>query len=243
MGMEISVIKAKADIDLAKLYSIRIVIDDNFDWYLGDNHDRRQEKYNELLAFAKTLTKEKVLDACKPTDPSKTSARVIWDYLNSIPDDEFAKYIEMVIGSIKENTYGNSHLFFEWNNLPGTSVIDSCSNQLRNVLMTASIPLDNGSHEVLWDTLTELDESKVDGIMKIWKKNAPNWKLSLAKWMNILKPDSEIGIRIVDDIIEDSFGGMISYCDEKDIIYFKNECKKVKDAFEPGYRLWLVSSY
>ena len=229
MGFDMSIVRSAKDIDLGQLYAIRDAVANGMDWYLGDDKEKRHEKYLALKQKALCMSREKVLSDAKIDEKTR-------NYLSEMDRNMFATYLSYVIGSIEDFTdKNNTHMVFGWDMLPEVTVLDSCSWNLKDIFEQCAIPSDNPDRE----TIVELDLNKVEETNKKWQKKG--FKLKLAKWIGYFFPDA--GCRMTQDCMREL--GLNDYWIEiNDLLYYKNEIDKVAKFIQPSNdRLWLVSSY
>ena len=232
MGLDISVMRSGKDIDLGQLYTIRNAIVDGMDWYLGDDKSQRKETYLRLKETALFLSREKVL---KDVDvPISTR-----EFLTEIDKNKFAIYLSWVVGSISDFVdENNTHLSFDWDLLPGITVLDSCSWNLKDIFNRCAKE-DGRAKYPDGDFIVELDLGKILEMDRLWRKKG--WKMKLAKVVEWFSPI--VGSRIVNDCAED-FGLNDKFVNADDLLYYRGEIEKVaKFMNESNDRLWLVSSY
>ena len=232
MGLDISVMRSGKDIDLGQLYTIRNAIVDGMDWYLGDDKSQRKETYLRLKEKALFLSREKVL---KDVDvPISTR-----EFLTEIDKNKFAIYLSWVVGSISDFVdENNTHLSFDWDLLPGITVLDSCSWNLKDIFNRCAKE-DGRAKYPDGDFIVELDLGKILEMDRLWRKKG--WKMKLAKVVEWFSPI--VGSRIVNDCAED-FGLNDKFVNADDLLYYRGEIGKVAKFMNASNdRLWLVSSY
>jgi len=232
MGLDISVMRTGKGIDLGQLYTIHNAIVDGMDWYLGDDKSQRHEKYLRLKEKALFLSREKVLNDVAVPDSTKK-------FLEGIDKDKFATYLSWVVGSISDFVdENNTHLSFDWDLLPGITVLDSCSWNLKDIFDRCAKE-DGGAKYPDGDFIVELDLGKILEMDRLWRKKS--WKMKLAKVVGWFSPIVES--RIVNDCAED-LGLNDKFVNADDLLYYRDEIGKVaKFMNESNDRLWLVSSY
>ena len=147
------------DIDLISMYHIMNVVNDGFDWHLGTDRSRKYDIFHIKSIQVSTLTKNDVLE--KIQDDKKYS------HLKNLTDDEFAKYLNHLCNSIGEFSVENSHLFFDYDKLPGDSLLDSCSWGLRDLIYYNCITDTITSSD---DSIVEIDKDKLSSLAKKWKR-------------------------------------------------------------------------
>lgn len=231
MGLDISVMRTGKDIDLVQLYTIRNAIVDGMDWYLGDDKPQRRENYVRLKEKALLLSREKVLNDVDVPDSTKK-------FLEEIDKDRFSIYLSWVVGSISNFVdENNTHLEFDFDLLPGITVLDSCSWNLKDIFEQCA--REDGAKYPDGDFTVELDLGKIQEMDKRWRKKG--WKMKLAKAVEWFSP--VVGSRIANDCAQD-LGISDYFIEPRDLLYYKGEIEKVaKFMNESNDRLWLVSSY
>ena len=231
MGLDISVMRTGKDIDLGQLYAIRNAIVDGMDWYLGDDKTQRKEKYLRLKEKALFLSREKVLNDVDVPDSTKK-------FLEGIDKDKFATYLSWIVGSIANFVdENNTHLSFDWDLLPGITVLDSCSWNLKDIFDRCA--REDGTSYPDGDFIVELDIGKIAKVNAKWKKKG--WKMKLANVVEWFFPIA--GCRIANDCAKD-LGINDYFIEPRDMLYYKGEIDKVAKFMNPDLdRLWLVSSY
>ena len=229
MGLDISVMRTGKDIDLGQLYTIHNAIVDGMDWYLGDDKPQRRETYLRLKEKALFLSREKVLKDVDVPDSTKK-------YLEEIDKNKFAIYLSWVVGSISDFVdENNTHLEFDLDLLPGITVLDSCSWNLKDIFSKCAKETSYPGG----DFIVELDLGKIAEENAKWRKKG--WKMRLAKVVEWFFPTA--GGRIATDCAKD-LGINDYFIEPRDLLYYKGEIEKVvKFMNESNDRLWLVSSY
>ena len=231
MGLDISVMRTSKDLDLGQLYAIRNAIVDGMDWYLGDDKTQRKENYLRLKEKALLLSREKVLNDVDVPDSTKK-------FLEGIDKDKFATYLSWVVGSIADFVdENNTHLEFDFDLLPGITVLDSCSWNLKDIFDRCA--REDGTSYPDGDFIVELDIGKIAEVNARWMKKG--WKMKLAKVVEWFFPID--GCRIANDCAKD-LGINDYFIEPRDMLYYKGEIDKVAKFMNPDLdRLWLVSSY
>lgn len=229
MALDMSIIRGPRGMDFAQLYAVREAVVDGFDWYLGDDKSKRHEQYLAFKEKALCMSREKVLADAMIDEKLK-------EYLSEMDRMMFATYLSYTIGSIEDFVdENNTHMEFDWDMLPGVTVIDSCSWNLKDIFEQCALPSDNPNREFI----VELDLNKVADANKKWQKKG--WKLNLTKWLGYFFPN--VGSRMAMDCMREL--GLNDYWIEiNDLIYYRNEIEKVAKFMQPSNdRLWLISSY
>lgn len=229
MALDMSIIRGSRGMDFGQLYAVRDAVVNGMDWYLGDDKEKRQERYLELKQKALCMSREKVLSDAKVDDKTR-------EYLTNMDRNMFAIYLSWVIGSIEDFAdKNNTHMEFDWDLLPGVTVLDSCSWNLRDIFDQCSIPCDYPDQE----TMVELDLDKIAELNKVWQKKG--FKIKLAKWIGFFFP--EAGYRMAKDCMREL--GLNDYwIDVNDLLYYRESIDKVAKFMQPNNdRLWLLSSY
>ena len=232
MGLDISIIQTEPGLDLGRLYAVRNAIEDSFDWTICAEYPvEKLKKYIRKCEDARNLSKFAIIGSTEDESTRK--------FLVTIPDLEFATCVKHVVDSIGEFDERNSHVFFEWDRLPGNDIYDSCSWSMKRMLgecarVGATIP------KCLGDTLVELDPRRVRVLARKWKKAA--WKLTLAKWVGFFSQDA--GDRMVDDVCRDlGEDSLANEMEARDLIYVKDALVGICRKLRKGHRLWMTVSY
>ena len=229
MGLDMSIVRSAKDTDLGQLYAVRDAVVNGMGWYLGDDKEKRYENYLALKQKALCLNSSRILSDANITEEARK-------YLSGIDAHQFSIYLSHVIGSIEDFTSkNNTHMGFDWDLLPGITVIDSCSWNMKDIFEHCAIPSDNPDGE----TIVELDLDKIKETSRKWQKKG--FKLKLAKWIGYFFYDA--GSRMTQDFAKD-LGLNDCWVDIDDLLYYRESLDKVAKFLRPDYdRLWLVSSY
>ena len=230
MGLDMSIVRSPNGIDFGQLCAVRDAVVDGMDWYLGGDKEKRMENHVMLSEKALLLTRDKVLSDAKVSDREL-------EYLkDGIEPNQFSIYLSWVIGTIKEYKDKNdTHLSFDWDMLPGITVMESCSWNLRDLFDQCSKP----GNAPTAGYISELDVDKVLKMAEKWKKKG--FKIKLSKWIGYFLPDTGRAISL--DCMRE-LGINDTWIDNDDLLYYRDEIGKVVDFVKPGYdRLWLISSY
>lgn len=230
MGLDISIIKTPRSIDLAKIYAVREAVEEGFSWYLGNDKSQRAAHWTELKDKCKSLTKDQVLaNVSKPEDLIAT--------IKKMSDVEFNTCLFWIIDSISPHQDGNTHLSFDYNRLPGRTIFDSCSWNLKDLFTQCEV-----SSETLrpcGDFILEIDIDKVCAMWERWKRMS--FKISVAKWIGYFS--KRVGLNILRDCL-DELGVRDTFVEFSDVRrYMKHIGDTVKETLDEDCRLWLVSSY
>ena len=229
MGLDVSVMRTGKYIDLGQMYTIMSTVVNGMDWYLGDDKSQRKDAYARMKEKAILLSREKVLADAKVNERTRK-------FLEEMDKTQFGIYLSWVVSSIKDYVdENNTHLEFDWDLLPGMTILDSCSWNLKDIFEQCS----NGKSYPDGDFVVEIDQAKVCELKKKWK--AKSFKMKIAKWVGWFLPDT--GRRIAEDCMKEL--GLNDYWIEiDDLLYYKREIEKVAKFIQPSSdRLWLVSSY
>lgn len=230
MGLDISVIRTPKSIDLEEIYALKDAIENGYCWYLGDDKEKRAEKWVELKEKCKSLTKEDILaNIAGPGDLVKC--------LKQISSSDFNIYLRWVVDSISDHEDGNTHLNFDYDKLPGKNLFDSCSWNLYN--MFKDCKKDNKLLKPCGEFIQEIDPYKVWVMHENW--NARSLEITLAKWIGYVS--ERIGFRILGDCLRELNVEDV-YVDFQDVKHYQESIKKVvKDSTDSDDRLWLIASY
>ena len=230
MGLDVSVVRTPKNLDLEELYAVNDAIGNCFSWYLGDDKEKRGEKWKELKAKAESLAKADVLNNLKGPDD-------LVRCITEMSDKDFDMYLKMVVASITEHEDGNTHLNFDYEKLPGEDIMDSCSWNLRNLFVDCK--KDKRTFPPCGDFVCELDGYKVWSMNERWKEKS--FKLWLAKWISYFS--ERVGFNILADVLRD-LGVNDVFVDFSDVNHYKRNIAKVADGIlDNKDRYWLVSSY
>jgi hypothetical protein len=230
MGLDISVIRTPKSIDLEEIYALREVIENGFCWYLGDEKEKRAEKWKELKDKCQTLTKDDILkNISGPEDLVKC--------LNHISDSNFNVYLRWIVDSISDHEDGNTHLNFDYDKLPGTTILDSCSWNLYDLFKECR--RDNRPLKPCGDFIREIDPYRVWVMGEKW--NGKVLEFGIATWIGYFF--QKIGYRILVDCLKD-LKVNDPFVDFIDVKHYQESIRKVvKETMDTEDRLWLVASY
>lgn len=234
MGIETTITKTAKKIDLRRLFDIVHVVENGFDWWLGDGSVKpKVEKWRELHDFAFTLSRNAILDAEMRLDCTKT-------LLASMTSSSFNMHLALVLCAIKDYQEGDSHLFIDIEALPEMDILTSCSWTLRSILLGCN----NGTSEVGED-IDELNPDKVRRLADRWRRKASDFRLGIARWIGYFIPAART--RMVEDIVHSLGLEGEGELDLEDIVYLKESIMRIsnslKDDNEGSERLWVISSY
>ena len=232
MGLDISIIKTPRSIDLAKIYAVREAVVEGFPWYLGDDKSQRAARWTELKDKCKSLTKEQVLaNVSEPEDLVNT--------IKQMSDDEFNDCLSWIVSSISPHQDGNTHLDFDYDKLPGRTIFDSCSWNLKELFAQCKMEDDNSLYPC-GDFILEIDPDKVCVMWKKWKRMS--FKISVAKWIGYFS--KRIGFNILRDCLEELEVKDTLVVDFSDVRWYMKHIEEVAtSSIDEDCRLWLVSSY
>lgn len=230
MGLDVSVVVTPKELDLEELYAVKDTVEHGFYWYLGNDKEKRAEKWKELKAKCESLTKEDILrNISGPDDLVKC--------LHGISDEKFGKYLEMIVASISDHEDRNTHLNFDYDKLPGKDIMDSCSWNLRDLFLECK----------KWgrvlrpcgDFIYELDGYKIWAMAERW--NEQKFKMKVAKWIGYVS--NRIGFNILADCLRE-LGVKDVFVDFADAENYQEKIQQVaKGILDNDDRYWLVSSY
>lgn len=229
MGLEISVIETDANTNLSDLYRVRNAIDECFDWYLGSDIKLKLDKFIALQTKASKLTRDDILSALAEKHGDDSTELGM---MKNIPEEDMKGYIKCVVDSIGEFREDNSHLFFEWDKLPGNELMFSCSYNLYELLFDCAF-------RVYKNDVSEIDIYKLKCMAKKMKEHS--FKFKLAKWFGYFFPS--VSDRMVIDMCHELGIERDYWLDVNDLIYYRDELNKIVDTMNPEKRLWLVASY
>lgn len=229
MGLDVSVVAAPGEIDLEGLYAVREAVEIGFLWYLGDDKEKRAEKWRELKDKCTTITRESLL-------VNIGGPEGLVQCLRGMSDEKFNEYKSWVVASISDHKDGNTHLSFDYDKLPGRSLMDSCSWNLHGLFKNCE--KSRRTLRPCGDFIRELDPRKVRAMSLRWRRKA--LKMWLAKWIGYFAPQA--GYRILGDCLCDL--DVEDTCvDFKEVEHYKTAISKVARSIKDGERLWLVASY
>ena len=230
MGLDISVIRTPKNIDLEAVYAIREAIESGYDWYLGDDKDSRSKKWVELKDKCRSLTKQDVLaHISEPKDLVKC--------INDMTDSDFNIYLCWIVSSISPHQDGNTHLNFDYDKLPGRTIFDARSWNLKDLFTQCEVS--GKTERPCGDSILEVDPDKVCVMWKNWRRMS--FKISLSKWIGYFS--ERVGFNILQDCLEE-LGVKDTFVGSLDVKwYMKYIGETAKATMDEDCRLWLVSSY
>lgn len=230
MGLDISIIKTPRCIDLAKIYAVREAVVGGFPWYLGDDKSQRAARWTELKDKCKSLTKDEVLaNASGPEDLVNT--------IKQMPDGEFNDCMSWIVGSISPHQDGNTHLNFDYDKLPGRTIFDARSWNLKDLFTQCEVS--GKSPRPCGDSILEVDPDKVCVMWENWRRMS--FKISVAKWIGYFS--ERVGFNILQDCLEE-LGVKDTFVGSLDVKWYMKYIGEVaKETMDEDCRLWLVSSY
>ena len=228
MGLDMSIVRTPTNINLAELYAVREAVVNGMDWYLGDDKDKRRDNHKMLSDKVACLNRARVMDETKVP-------KEMVDYLAKMHDQDFASYLFWVASSVEEyDNRDNTHLEFDWDVLPGTTVIDSCSWNLKDLFGQCAVQ----SNTPMDDFVVELDKNRIAKMAKEWKSKG--LKMQIAKWVGYFLPDA--CHRMVRDCMME-LGVNDYWLDINDLLRYREAIMTVGKFMQNTDRLWLVSSY
>ena len=159
----------------------------------------------------------------------------IKEYISKIEPNQFGIYLAWVIGSIEDfSDKNNTHLIFDWDLLPGMTIIDSCSWNLHDIFDQCAIRHGNPDE----NSVVELDKDKIEEVFRKWKSRG--FKMKIAKLIGYVFPN--VGTRIAEDCIKE-LAVTDRWIDIDDLLYYRESVMKVAKFMQDTDRIWLVSSY
>lgn len=230
MGLDISIIKTPRSIDLAKIYAVREAVVVGFPWYLGDDRSQRAARWTELKDKCKSITKDEVLaNAAGPKELVAT--------IKQMSDGEFNDCMSWIVGSISPHQDGNTHLNFDYDKLPGRTIFDSCSWNLKDLFTQCEVSVK--SPRPCGDSILEVDIDKVCVMWENWRRMS--FKISVAKWIGYFS--ERVGFNILRDCLEE-LGVKDTFVEFSDVKWYMQHIgETAKETMDEDCRLWLVSSY
>ena len=228
MGLDISVVKTDSITNLEELFAVKHAVEDSFDWHLGSDPTRKLDRFRELREKLGGLVKSDVIGNFKGDDDVKS-------FLEKIPEYRFNRHLVALCNSIGDFSEGDTHLFLEWDRLPGTDILNSCSWSLRSAIRECALDFTG----VRGDEIVELNPDRLKRLVNKWKSKG--FKMGLAKWMGYFLPT--VGWRITQDAMHELGGFSESCMDIHDLISVRRLVMDMGRKVEPGYRYWLTSSY
>ena len=230
MGLDISVIRTPKSIDLEEIYALKDAIEHGFCWYLGDDKEKRAEKWKELKDKCQTLTKEDIL---KNISGPEDLVKCLWN----MTDSNFNVYLRWIVDSISDHEDGNTHLNFDYDKLPGKTIFDACSWNLKDLFTQCEVS--GKGPRPCGDSILEVDPDKVCVMWENWRRMS--FKISVAKWSGYVS--ERVGFNILRDCLEE-LGVNDTFVGSLDVKwYMKYIGETAKETMDEDCRLWLVSSY
>ena len=150
----------------------------------------------------------------------------------SVPKLDVEEYLKMLYKSIGDFREDNSHLFFEWDKLPGKDITFSCSYNLFELVF-------DGAVRVYKNSVSEISLDKLKKILEKLKEKS--FKFKLTKWIGYFFPS--VADRMVRDMCVELGIERDYWIDVNDLIYYRDELEKIVNEADPEKRLWVVSSY
>lgn len=229
MGFEMTVVETDVNINLSDLYRVKDAVEEAFDWYLGSDIKAKLDKFIALQTKASKLTYDEVLSTLVEKfgeDSDEVSM------FKSVPKLDVEEYLKMLYNSIGDFREDNSHLFFEWDKLPGKDITFSCSYNLFELVF-------DGAIRVYKNSVSEISLDKLKKILE--KLNEKSFKFKLTKWIGYFFPS--VADRMVRDMCVELGIERDYWIDVNDLIYYRDELEKIVNEADPEKRLWVVSSY
>lgn len=229
MGFEMTVVETDANINLSDLYRVKDAVEEAFDWYLGNDIKAKLDKFIALQTKASKLTYDEVLSALIEKFGEDSDEVAMF---KSVPKLDVEEYLKMLYKSIGDFREDNSHLFFEWDKLPGKDITFSCSYNLFELVF-------DGAVRVYKNSVSEISLDKLKKILEKLKEKS--FKFKLTKWIGYFFPS--VADRMVRDMCVELGIERDYWIDVNDLIYYRDELEKIVSEADPEKRLWVVSSY
>lgn len=229
MGFEMTVVETDVNINLSDLYRVKDAVEEAFDWYLGNDIKAKLDKFIGLQTKASKLTHDEVLSALVEKFGEDSDEVAMF---KSVPKLDVEEYLKMLCNSIGDFREDNSHLFFEWEKLPGKDITFSCSYNLFELVF-------DGAVRVYKNSVSEISLDKLKKILEKLKEKS--FKFKLTKWIGYFFPSA--ADRMVRDMCVELGIERDYWIDVNDLIYYKDELEKIVNEADPEKRLWVVSSY
>ena len=229
MGFEMTVVETDVNINLSDLYRVKDAVEEAFDWYLGNDIKAKLDKFIALQTKASKLTYDEVLSALVEKFGEDSDEVAMF---KSVPKLDVEEYLKMLYNSIGDFREDNSHLFFEWDKLPGKDITFSCSYNLFELVF-------DGAVRVYKNSVSEISLDKLKKILEKLKEKS--FKFKLNKWIGYFFPSA--ADRMVRDMCEELGIERDYWIDVNDLIYYRDELEKIVNEADPEKRLWVVSSY
>lgn len=235
MGLDVSIIKTPRNIDLAKIYAVKEAVVEGFPWYLGEDKGQRAAKWTELKDKCKSLTKDEVLASV--LEPKVLEPEDLVATIKQMSDSEFNDCLSWIVSSISPYQDGNTHLDFDYDKLPGRTIFDSCSWNLKDLF--AQYEISGKTLRPCGDFILEVDPDKVCVMWEKWKRMS--FKISVAKWIGYFS--ERVGFNILRDCLDD-LGVADKYVEFSDVKWYMKHIKEAAtSSIDEDCRLWLISSY
>ena len=229
MGFEMTVVETDVNINLSDLYRVKDAVEEAFDWYLGNDIKAKLDKFIALQTKASKLTYDEVLSALVEKFGEDSDEVAMF---KSVPKLDVEEYLKMLYNSIGDFREDNSHLFFEWDKLPGKDITFSCSYNLFELVF-------DGAVRVYKNSVSEISLDKLKKILEKLKEKS--FKFKLNKWIGYFFPS--VADRMVRDMCVELGIERDYWIDVNDLIYYRDELEKIVNEADPEKRLWVVSSY
>ena len=224
-----TVVETDVNINLSDLYRVKDAVEEAFDWYLGNDIKAKLDKFIALQTKASKLTYDEVLSALVEKFGEDSDEVAMF---KSVPKLDVEEYLKMLYNSIGDFREDNSHLFFEWDKLPGKDITFSCSYNLFELVF-------DGAVRVYKNSVSEISLDKLKKILEKLKEKS--FKFKLNKWIGYFFPS--VADRMVRDMCEELGIERDYWIDVNDLIYYRDELEKIVNEADPEKRLWVVSSY
>ena len=224
-----TVVETDVNINLSDLYRVKDAVEEAFDWYLGNDIKAKLDKFIALQTKASKLTYDEVLTALVDKFGEDSDEVAMF---KSVPKLDVEEYLKMLYKSIGDFREDNSHLFFEWDKLPGKDITFSCSYNLFELVF-------DGALRVYKNSVSEISLDKLKKILEKLKEKS--FKFKLTKWIGYFFPS--VADRMVRDMCVELGIERDYWIDVNDLIYYRDELEKIVNEADPEKRLWVVSSY
>lgn len=229
MGFEMTVVETDVNINLSDLYRVKEAVEDAFDWYLGGDIKAKLDRFISLQNKVSRLTRDDVLNALVEKHGEDSDEVAMFKSVNALDVADYLKMLHNAIGEFRED---NSHLFFEWEKLPGRDITFSCSYNLYELVF-------DGAVRVYKNYVAEVSLDKLKKILERLKEKS--FKFKVTKWIGYFFP--AVADRMVADMCLELGIERDYWIGVNDLIYYRDELGKIVDEADPAKRLWIVSSY
>lgn len=229
MGFEMTVVETDVNINLSDMYRVKEAVEDAFDWYLGTDIKAKLDKFIALQTKARNLTYDEVLTALNEKFGEDSNEVKMFKSVHKLDVAEYLKMLYNAIGDFRED---NSHLFFDWEKLPGKDITFSCSYNLYELIFDAAM-------RVYKNDVAEISLDKLKHILD--KLTSKSFKFKMTKWIGYFFPG--VAERMVRDMCEELGIDRDYWIEVNDLIYYRDELAKIVKDVNPEKRLWVVSSY